>query len=324
VRESVRFFDHFADETRLKHFDLGLRHQGYLFAASTEEGARRQERLVENQRAWGLTDVEVITGEEARRRFPYLGADIVNARFRPGDGWLNPRALAIGLARASRAEFLLEHEVLGFERRGERVVGLRTNQGLLDADQVVLAAGPLSSLLAKKLGLDLRISPVRRQKLIIPSAPVPRDATMTIEFETGAHWRPAHEGAFALWTSPAPAEPPLDDVPTSSDFAFGLLDPKSDHALARIVPLWKEVWESPNLTWCLQAGQYDYTPDHRPLIGPSGVPGLALNTGYSGHGIMGSIGGSRLLIDVLTGKVAPADNPFRPERPMSERAFDVL
>jgi glycine/D-amino acid oxidase-like deaminating enzyme len=147
---------------------------------------------------------------------------------------------------------------------------------------------------------------------------------MTIEFETGAHWRPALEGAYALWTAPAPSEPPLEDVPTSTDFAFGLLDPKSDHALARIVPLWKDVWESPTLTWSIQAGQYDYTRDHRPLIGPSSVPGLALNTGYSGHGIMGSIGGSRLLVDVVTGKVPSANNPFRPDRHMSERAFDVL
>jgi hypothetical protein len=147
---------------------------------------------------------------------------------------------------------------------------------------------------------------------------------MTIDFETGAHWRPAGTGAHALWTAPAPAEPPLDDVPTSSAFAFGLLDPRSDHALARIVPFWKEVWVSSRLQWWLQAGQYTYTPDRRPLLGPTIVPGLAVNTGYSGHGIMGSIGGSRRAVDAITGALRPEANPFRPDRPMASRSFDIL
>ena len=73
-----------------------------------------------------------------------------------------------------------------------------------------------------------------------------------------------------------------------------------------------------------QAGQYDYTPDHRPLLGPSAVPGLFLNTGYSGHGIMGGPGGSRLAVDAMLGRVPPEANPFRPDRPMQARPFDVL
>ena len=159
----------------------------------------------------------------------------------------------------------------------------------------------------------------------MPDVPqVPEDAPMTIDFETGAHWRPAGTGAHALWTAPAAAEPPLDDVPTSASFAFGLLDPTSDHALARIVPFWKEVWASSRLQWWLQAGQYTYTPDRRPLLGPTRIPGLSVNTGYSGHGIMGSIGGGRRAVDAITGKLKPADNPFRPDRPMESRAFDIL
>src|SRR5205814_878484 len=136
---------------------------------------------------------------------------------------------------------------------------------------------------------------------------------------------PRHRaGAHARWTAPAPAEPPLDDVPTSSAFAFGLLDPRSDHALARIAPFWQDIWMSSQLQWWLQAGQYTYTPDRRPLLGPTEIPGLAVNTGYSGHGIMGSIGGSRRAVDAISGRLKPGENPFRPDRPMQARAFDVL
>jgi len=73
-----------------------------------------------------------------------------------------------------------------------------------------------------------------------------------------------------------------------------------------------------------RAGQYTYTPDRRPLLGPTEIPGLAVNTGYSGHGIMGSIGGSRRALDAIYGRLKPADNPFRPDRPMQSRDFDIL
>ena len=320
MRESVAFFDDLHQRV-----DIGLRHQGYLFVARTQDGARAQEDLVAEQRGWGLDDVELLDGLSARQRFPYLAGDIVNARFRQGDGWLEPRRLALELARASGAHFETGRPVTGFKWEGDRIRGVTTATGSVEAPTVIIGAGPLSGPLAKLAGLDLPLATVRRQKLILPEVPqVPADAPMTIEFETGAHWRPAGAGAHALWTAPAPAEPPLDDVPTSTAFAFGLLDPASDHALARIVPFWKEVWASSRLEWWLQAGQYTYTPDRRPLLGPTQIPGLAVNTGYSGHGIMGSIGGSRRAVDAITGRLKPGQNPFRPVRPMQARPFDVL
>ena len=308
-----------------RRVDIGLRHEGYLFVARTDDGARAQRDLVAAQRGWGLDDVELLTGQDARRRFPYLAGDIVNARFRQGDGWLEPRRLALELARASGARFETSRPVTGFVRQGDRIRGVTTSTESVAAETVVIAAGPLSGPIGKLAGLDLPLATVRRQKLIMPDVPqVPPDAPMTIEFETGAHWRPAGTGAHALWTAPATAEPPLEDVPTSAAFAFGLLDPASDHALARIVPFWKDVWASSRLQWWLQAGQYTYTPDRRPLLGPTEIPGLALNTGYSGHGIMGSIGGSRRTVDAITGRLELKDNPFRPHRPMQARSFDVL
>ena len=320
VRESIAFFDELQ-----QHADIGLYHQGYLFVARTDEGARMQAKLVAAQRQWGLTDVELLSGDEARERFPYLAADIVNARFRQADGWLEPRRLALELARASGARFDTGVSVTGFIMDGDRVRGVTTTTAPVQAEWVLIAAGQLSGPVAKLAGLDLPLATVRRHKLIIPDLPqVPAGAPMTIEFETGAHWRPARGGAHALWTAPAPAEPPLEDVPTSSAFAFGLLDPRSDHALARIVPFWKDVWRSSRLQWWLQAGQYTYTPDRRPLLGPTPVPGLAVNTGYSGHGIMGSIGGSRRAIDAITGRLRAEDNPLRPDRPMQARVFDIL
>ena len=47
--------------------------------------------------------------------------------------------------------------------------------------------------------------------------------------------------------------------------------------------------------------------------------GVTLETG-----VMASAGGSRLLVDLVTGRAADHDNPFRLDRPRAERALDVI
>ena len=148
---------------------------------------------------------------------------------------------------------------------------------------------------------------------------------MTIDDDTGAHWRPALRGAYVLFTDPAtPPGPPLEDVPPDHRLAAALLEPSSPVSVARASPFWAELWERNATTWLMQSGQYTMTPDHRPLVGPSAIEGLYLNTGYSGHGIMGSPAASRVLVDVMVGRVASEANAFRPDRRFAERALDVL
>jgi sarcosine oxidase, subunit beta len=326
VREGVELFCRFGEATGLEGYDLGLRRQGYLFCATDEAGAERQRRWVEAQHAWGLHDVEILAGDEVRYRFPHIGPNVVQARFRAGDGWLKPTALTVGYARASGATICLSTPATGFELAGGRVAGVRTPRGTIACRDVVLAAGPFSGVVARLAGLDLDLRPRRRMKLVIPDLPdVPPDAPMTIDEESVAHWRPALNGAYALFTDPTtPVSEPLDDVPPSAAFAFDLLDPASPRALARISPFWARVWERGGPDWVLQAGQYEYTPDHRPYLGPSGLDGLHLNCGYSGHGIMASAGGSRLVVDLLLGRMQQADNPFRFDREIVERPLDIL
>jgi sarcosine oxidase subunit beta len=326
VREGVAIFRDFAAITGLPGYEIGYREGGYLFCTTTEAGVERQRGWVAAQHGWGLDDVELLTGDEARYRFPYLSPEVRQARFRAGDGWLDPTRLTLGYAIASQAAVSLSTPAIGFLLSGNRVVGVRTPRGDVACEHVVVAAGPFAARVAAWAGVTLQVRPTRRQKMVLPELPaVPRDAPMTIDEETAAHWRPALAGAFALWTEAGtPPGEPMDDVPTTSDFAFGLLDPASPHALARISPFWAEVWEHGSPAWLLQAGQYDYTPDHRPYLGPTHAPGLHLNTGYSGHGIMAGAGGSRLVVDLLTGKEAPERNPFRPDRPMVERPLDIL
>ncbi len=348
VREGIELYVDFADRAGLPGYDVGLRPQGYLFCARDAVSAASQRELVDRQHAFGLTDVELLDGDEVRRRFPYVSESVVSARFRAGDGFVDQVRLAWGYALAAsggpgvdrpsgcaEATFVLGQRVRGLRVVGGRIVAVETHDGAVAAPIVVLATGPFLGRTAALAGVDVPIAPTRRQKVIVPDAPeVPQDAPMTIDEATGAHWRPALRGAYVLLTErgTAPDEPSWS-VPTSADFAFRLLDPGSDDAIAHVAPFWADVWER-GVNWILHAGQYEYTPDHRPFVGPTPVDGLWLNGGWSGHGVMGSGGGSRLLMDGITGTSTgpdwglrmngPDGGPFRLDRPMGDGRHDVL
>jgi len=341
VRESVELFDAFAERTGLDGWDLGLRHGGYLFCSLTDATLERSRRLVARQREWGLTDVELLSGDEARARWPWLSEDVRGARYRADDGWLDVKRLTAGYATAASnptripdatpggtATFVTRSTVTGILRDGDRISGVRTARGDVATETVIVAAGPFTARVAAMAGVDLVLRPTLRQKLVIPELPaVPANAPMTIDEETAAHWRPSMRGCLALFTDPeAQPSEPHDPVPIEHEWAFGLLDPGSDHALARIAPFWRDAWADGASTvhWYLQAGQYEYTPDRRPYLGPVGPDGLHLNGGYSGHGIMAGAGGSRLMVDLLTGRVDRSANPFRPDRPFDSREHDIL
>jgi sarcosine oxidase subunit beta len=203
---------------------------------------------------------------------------------------------------------------------------VETTAGFVSARAAVIAAGPLSGLVAREAGVRLAVTAVRRQKIVLPDLPqVPPEAPMTIDEDTGVHWRPALGGAYLLYTDPtAPPTHPSDPVGIDHELAFRLLDPASAIAAARVAPFWREVWEHGAIQWMIQAGRYTMTADHRPLIGPTGVEGLWVNTGYSGHGVMASPAGSRRLADLLVGGGAAGDNPFHPERAMTPREAGPL
>jgi len=345
VRDGLSLYESFGERAGLPGYDLRLERNGYLFCALDEQAAERQQALVARQREFGLDDVELLDGEEARRRFPYLSRDVRQARFRAGDGFFDQVRLAWGYALAAsggpavgrpaatggppaaEATFCFGQRASGIRIVGGRVVAVETHDGAVAAPLAVLATGPFLARTAALAAVDLDIRPTRRHKVVIPDVPeVPPDAPMTIDEGTAAHWRPIHGGALLLWTEPdAPPSEPAWSVPLAADFTFRVLDPASPSSVARLTPFWSAVWERGQRSY-LQAGQYEYTADHRPLIGPVGSlgpDGLALNGGYSGHGVMASAGGGRLLVDLLLGRVTGA-NPFRVDRPMPERSHDVL
>jgi sarcosine oxidase subunit beta len=309
--ESIEFFKNFNEMTGLTDWDLNLRQHGYLFVTDDESMLEDMEAMIAEQHRLGVLDSEFIPAGDLRKRFPYLEPTVQGATFRRADGWLSVHELLQGYVKASDAAFYLSTRVTGIESDADGVRAVVTDRGRIETRTVVDAAGPFAGAVAEMVGVPLPLEAVLRQKAFVVTPSVPEGAPFTVDLVNGSYWRPEPGGGLVGWVNPdTPAGPPLENPVGDWDFPAYALDKAS-----RLSPFWADVAE--NLTKpdvSVSAGQYVYTPDQQPLIGPvPEVPGFHLNCGYW-IGVMISPAVGRLCADLITGARAPQDNLLRLSR----------
>jgi sarcosine oxidase subunit beta len=310
--ESLSIYESFRDVIGDPSAQINLIQNGYLFASTDESDIPSFSARVAHQQSLGVADVELLTGDEVRYRFPWMSREIRVGTFRHKDGWIDSVLAANHFLAASGAATALKTNVAAIETDRGGVIGIWTNRGRVATSTVVLAAGPFSRDISPE---PLPLARWRRHRLVLDAdARIPQNSPMTIDANSGAHWRPHAGGALLAWAQLEIDRPATWPVERDSSWPDLIL--RSARGVSRLCPFWNEI--TPDLTpdqYLFTAGQYTVTPDHKPLIGPANeTEGLVLNTGYSGHGIMGSPSGSRLLADILAGTATRADNPFHPGR----------
>jgi len=310
MKESLFFYENFNQQLDLPaEHDIGFHQQGYLFVTSQEDVVARLQERVAYQHAHGLDDVEFLLAEELHYRFPYLAPEAQAATFRQKDGWISAHEALLGFRHAARrydVSFRTRTEAQELLQQGDRITGVRTAAGKLEADAVVLAAGPFTAQLARTANVTLPLEPVRRHRVVIGEHElIPHWGAMTIDEDTGAHWRPEGPGAALAWAEPEAPSPPQRHVSPDPNFTFRVME-----GVYRLNPFWLDVAESLKRdNVFLHAGQYTVSPDHNPLIGPVAErPGLWVISGFSGHGVMAAPASAHLLADLMSGQVQ--ESPF--------------
>jgi sarcosine oxidase subunit beta len=315
---SIQVFEEFADVIGIPGSDISIRHQGYLFVTDEPEMVDDLKSAVDTHHRLGVTDSEFLDGKELLARFPFLSERVVGATFRQRDGWLSTHEATQGFAKGSSAKFLVSTKATGIQLGAGHPGGTRgvsaveTTRGTIATRTVINAAGPFAGVVGRMVGLELPLEPVRRQKVFVsPKPQIPQDAPLTIDLVEDAYWRPETGGAYIAWVDPdEPVGEPAEDLPTEWDFTAIVLE-----KLIRLNPFWEEIADSLK-TEDLHpsAGQYVYTPDEQPLIGPvPEVPGFYVNCGYWA-GVMLSPEAGRRIARLVTGEMQPEDNLLRPTR----------
>jgi sarcosine oxidase, subunit beta len=253
---------------------------GYLFLATTDDGLAQLTDRRRLQVELGVPVEEVDPSFVSGLRTD----DVLGAYICRQDGVADPTAVTRHLVReaVARGAELREH----------------TDARELDADVLVVACGAASPELT-----DVPVRPLVRQ--LVETEPVPElpvELPMTIEEETGFHFRRVDEGLRLAMAEPTlrwGTEAVVDET-LVADWLERLahrFPPASRVGVAR--------------AW---AGLYDMTPDAHPIIGWVD-DGVYAACGFSGHGFMQAPAvGAAVAGELLTGSSSFDLTPYRLER----------
>lgn len=254
---------------------------GYMFLASSDDGFERLRERAQLQASLGVPVEEV---DPARVR-GLRSDDVVGAVACWRDGVAEPADVTRELVRRA-AERGVDVRI-GFDARS------------VARDVLVIACGASSPALWPALP----VRPLCRQLADVgPVAELPHDLPMTVEEETGFHFRRRGEMLRLAMAEEVPRWTSEEGVDESlvEDWRARLAYRYPPAAGAPVVRAW--------------AGLYDMTPDAHPIVGLVG-DGVYAACGFSGHGFMQAPAVGRAVAEeLLLGQSEFDLSPYRLER----------
>ncbi len=275
--------------------------------------------------------VETLDPTELRAVEPALAPDVRGGWLLHQGHRLDPGSLTVALAlTAQAAGALIRHHlhVRAFIQDADRIRGVVTDDGRIDADHVIVAAGPWSTGLLDPIGVRVPVTGARGW--IVRIAPRPGLLSHLIE-QSGWRDDPARVAAVerpnagdVAADGPPPAEVGAllhvhrdgTVLVGSSRQAWVTPEPEDRHvperqlrAAIRLVP---DLADAAVLSswWGLRP----VTPDERPLVGHV-TDGLIVATGHGSEGVILGAGTAQLVTSLINGNDPPFDPaPFEPLR----------
>ena len=146
----------------------------YVVAVDDEEMAVLDE-LMERGRRNGVPGMEIIDGDEMRRREPLVRPDVVGAIWAPTGGMADPLTATVRAAEnavMNGVEIKLGTAFEDFLMEGDTITGVRTSQGDFNCRWVVNAAGLYADEVMHKAGIrpEFMIRPRRGEYVILDKA----------------------------------------------------------------------------------------------------------------------------------------------------------
>jgi sarcosine oxidase subunit beta len=309
VEIAQRSLSAFKDFGRRPGWEIDLKQVGYLFVLTREADVVMFEQSVAVQQAYGVP-AGILTAAQARELCPLLrGEDILAAAFSPEDGHATPEGVVQGYAHAARemgAHIQTGCELLQIVTRGRRIRSVLTDRGPIRTDTVICAAGAWSRSCGGMVGVDLPVTPLRRQVLFTePMSDLPDTVPMTIDFASSFYFH--REGPGLLLGMSDPDEQPGFTLETSDDWLPGLFEVVRRRAPRIANAGIRGGW----------AGLYEMTPDHNALIGEAeSVARFLYATGFSGHGFLQGPAVGEIVRDLFLRRTPVVD-----VAPLSARRF---
>jgi len=316
----------------------GFRPVGYLQTASTKERAHKLRREADFMRLMGI-DREEISGAEVAALWPQMDAsEVITGFYTANEGRADPYNVAMSLAKGARlggAQILEGVGVLGITQEDDRVTGVVTDGGVIEADYVVNCAGMWARQVGAMAGVSVPLQAIEHAYLITePIEGVSADLPIFEDPDRFAYYREETGGLMVGLFEPVAAPWSLDRIP--DDFSFGEIPSDWD----RLAPFLEYAMEIlPGLENVgvrkLFTGPESFTPDNGFLMGEA--PELAnffVAAGFNSLGILTGAGAGSIVASWIADGVPPIDvtdvdiarmSPFQTNRPyLAERSVELL
>jgi len=205
-----------------------------------------------------------------------------------GDAHLFTQRLAT-MAESRGVTFRYGVTIEGLETQGDRVTGVRTDTGRVQADAYVVAMGSYSPALLKPLGLSVPVYPVKGYSLTLP-----------VVDEAGAPVSTVMDETYKVAITRLGDRIRVGGTAELAGFSLKLRAPRREtlaHSVGDLFPRGGDL-EQANF-W---TGLRPMTPDGTPVVGPTRYGNLHLNTGHGTLGWTMACGSGRLLADLITGR----------------------
>ena len=279
---------------------IDYRKTGYLFLLTNPEEVRVFRHNVDLQIRLGAR-TEWLSGDEIRQRLPLMhGDDVLAGSFNPRDGLVDPNSVVMGYIGAAQrlgVKTLNSTPVTAIQVQSGRITGVVTPNTTISAPVVVDATGPWSGSTGRMAGIDVPVTPIRRQWLTTSAIPqLPPDFPFVIDFAQSLYFHP--EGPGLLTGMSNPNEKPGFNQNVDPDWELVHME-----VAIKRMPILERVGLSSRL-----AGLYEVTPDDHPIFGKTPIDGYFIVSGFSGHGFMhGPISGKLMAEIILDGSASSLD-----------------
>ncbi len=249
-------------------------------------------------------EAEFIDKKEASRHWPGMNLTRATAiLWCPSDGFMTPGNVVRAYEHQCRKQgvrFATSAQVERIDCANGRVTGVTTNLGSVNCRYLINAAGAHAHHIARLAGIELPIVPVRHEYFVtVPMPGLSRTLPCFRIPELTLYGRVRDDGLLlGGWENKAlstdPRTYPLEATPPPVQPDWEVLN-KFEDAFAQIFPEAKASEKQ-----FVGKGWPTFTPDGRFIIGESSkVKGFVMAGGCNAHGISGSGGIGKLLVESL-------------------------
>ncbi len=210
-----------------------------------------------------------------------------------GDCHMFTQALAKEAAKLG-VQFKFNTGIERLETDGDRISGVVTSEGLLQADAYVAALGSWSPRMLKPIGIPVPVYPVKGYSITVPISDADGAPVSTVMDES---YKVAITRLGDRIRVGGTAE--ISGYSSSLDAARRAT---LDHSLTDMFPYGGDL--SKATFWC---GLRPMTPDGPPIIGATRYSNLHLNTGHGTLGWTMACGSARVLADLMSGRKPDID-----------------